>query len=404
MTLRIEDLVVGYDEPVLEGLSLSVERGELVGLVGPNGAGKTTLIRTLLGALEPTRGVVSVDGELVSELDSREASRRVAAVPQTSRLRFSFSVREVVEMGRHPHVPRLGNDPNPAAVERAMERTAVTQFADREIDEISGGERQRVLIARALAQETPALCFDEPTASLDVNHQVRTLELIAELAAEDRAILAAIHDLNLAARYCDRLVLVAGGSVAAVGPPETVLDPDTLESTFGTRAVVSRDPFADAPVVTALPDSADAHDVQIHVVGTGMEAATVLARLETAGFDVTAGVAPVGGRVAETADSLDCTVVTAPPFADDISGARTDAITHARSASVVVSVDSPGIDTPPNDAVLRAGERHVHVTTGSGFDAACREPDRLVELEEVLVAVTSTLTDPVPVPTVGHGT
>mgnify|MGYP000368423086 CR=1 FL=1 len=236
----------------LDGVSLSVAPGEVFALVGPNGAGKTTLLRAMNGALSPSEGRILLDGDDVADLSSRAVSRRAATVPQTTALDFEFTVREVVEMGRNPHVPRLGADPDPGAVADALDRTDTARLADRPVTAVSGGERQRVLLARAVAQDTPVLLLDEPTASLDVNHQIRTLDMVADLVGEGRTAVAAIHDLDLAARYCDALVVVADGSVLAVGPPDEVLTPETVEAAFGVRAVVDRDPVTGALRVVPL--------------------------------------------------------------------------------------------------------------------------------------------------------
>lgn len=405
MTLHVRDLVVGYGtEAVLDGVSLSVDHGELVGLVGPNGAGKTTLIRALLGTLTPEDGTVTLAGDSISELSSRVASRRVAAVPQQSAIAFSFTVREVVEMGRHPHVPRLGPDPDPASVDEAMDRTDISHLADRDIEAVSGGERQRVLIARALAQDTPALLLDEPTANLDVNHQIRTLGLVEDLADSGRAVLAAIHDLNLAARYCDRLVLLADGDVAARGQPAEVLQPDPLEAAFDTRAVVSRDPVTDAPFVRALPDDGDTEAPHVHVVGTGTEAAAVVARLSRAGFAVSAGVVPTKGPVETTAAHFDSTVVTAPPFAGETTEERETAVQLAEDAAITVVVPSPGTTSSPNAAVVRSGRRRLTVISEESRRESSEGVGRTVSPESVVTGVWDELREPRQVPMPGHGT
>ena len=248
-------------EPVLSDVSLSVDRGEFVGLVGPNGAGKTTLLRTLNGTLTPDAGTVRVDDTPLSTQSSRETARRVATVPQETSLSFEFSVADVVEMGRTPYVSRFGRTTadDREAVATAMDAAEVAEFADRSVQTLSGGERQRVLLARALAQETPALLLDEPTASLDINHQVRTLSLVRETVDgdTDRAVLAAIHDLDLAARYCDRLLLLSDGAIQAAGDPAAVLDSDALRAAFGVPTELSRDPATDTPRVTAVPEASD---------------------------------------------------------------------------------------------------------------------------------------------------
>jgi iron complex transport system ATP-binding protein len=339
--IRVVDLAVSRgEERVLDGVDIAVDRGSFVGLVGPNGAGKTTLLRTLAGALDPDAGRVVLDGTDATALDQRAVARRVALVPQEPALDFSFSVRQVVEMGRHPHVPRFGDDDDPERVGAALDRTATAPLADRPVTELSGGERRRVLLARAVAQDTPALLLDEPTASLDVHHTVRTLELVSTLVADGRAALAAIHDLDVAARYCDELVVLADGAVVGAGTPEDVLTADVVERAFGGRATVGRDPVTGTPSVTALPDRERPRAGTVHVVGGGGRAAHLLAPL-AAHFEVTVGAVPAGDRDAETAQALCLDAVTVPPFepVDAAAERRVRERVAAADAVVVADVD-----------------------------------------------------------------
>ncbi len=250
---------------ILDAIDLRAEPGRFVGLVGANGAGKTTLLRTINGLLTPVAGRVTLDGADVADLSARALGRRVATVPQSTNLSFDFTVREVVALGRHPHRPRFGGrDPDPGAVDRALDRTATDHLADRPITAVSGGERQRVLLARALAQAAPVLLLDEPTASLDVHHQVRTLGLVRDLVeVEGRTVLAAIHDLDLAARFCDELVLLTAGRVRTTGEPAAVLTEDHLEAAFGGRVAVGRDPATDTPTVTVLEEERPGREADV---------------------------------------------------------------------------------------------------------------------------------------------
>lgn len=250
--IELEDVTVSYgDTPVIDGASLTVDDGEFVALVGPNGAGKTTLLRTVNGLVEPAAGHVRITGEDVLSLSAREVGRLVATVPQDTSIAFDFTVQELVEMGRTPHRARFGG-PTAAdqrAIESAMKRTETAQFADRPVGAISGGERSRALLARALAQETPALLLDEPTASLDINHQLRTLSLVTEV---EKTTLAAIHDLELAARFADRMALLSDGTIVATGPPVDVLTAERLQQAFDIDVAVGTDPTTGTPSVTAL--------------------------------------------------------------------------------------------------------------------------------------------------------
>ncbi|HKL29534.1 MAG TPA: ATP-binding cassette domain-containing protein, partial [Natrialbaceae archaeon] len=301
---------------VLDDVSASVPEGRFVGLIGPNGAGKTTLLRTVSGVLDPDAGRVTIDGDDVATLSSQASSQRVAVVPQDTTVSFDFSVEQVVEMGRHPYRTRFGggNADDRRIVQDAMERVDVERFADRLVGSISGGERQRAILARALAQDTPVLLLDEPTASLDVTRQVETLALVRELVEEGKTAVAAIHDLDLAARFCDDLLLLSGGKIVASGSPERVLDGDTVSDAFDGRAVVGRDAITGAPTVRALPESAGAQNGRVHVIGTGHEAAATLARLIDAGFEPSIGPVPKTDVAAEAARALGVETVVAEPF------------------------------------------------------------------------------------------
>lgn len=333
------------ETPVLEDVSLGVPEGAFLALVGPNGAGKTTLLRTCNGIVSPTAGQVRVDGHDVTSSSPRDVGRLVATVPQTTRVAFEFDVADVVAMGRTPHRGRFetADADDRTAVESALERTDTARFADRSIDELSGGERQRVVLARALAQETPVLLLDEPTASLDINHQVRTLALARELATAGRTVVAAIHDLDLAARFCDRIALLSDGSILADGPPEAVLTAERLESAFGVRTAVGTNPVTGTPAVTPLADEPPGEH-RVHVLGRGTDAARTVARLVERGVAVTVGVVPEGDAASVTARAVAREVVSAPPFepvADDRAAAAADLVDRADAVVVAGPIEGP---------------------------------------------------------------
>jgi iron complex transport system ATP-binding protein len=236
--------------PVLRGVSLAVGRGEVLGLVGRNGAGKTTLLRVATRVLEPDAGDVCVAGRPLSDFRRRELARALAVVPQETSVPFPFRESEVVLMGRTPHLGAMAFESaaDVAVAREAMAQVGVDHLADRSLLEISGGERQLVMVARALAQEPDVLLFDEPTAFLDLRHRVEVLARVRALAAHGRSALVVSHDLGLAARFCDRLAILAEGRVLADGPPAEVLTPARLREGFGVEADIVVGPDG-APVV-----------------------------------------------------------------------------------------------------------------------------------------------------------
>lgn len=230
---------------VLKGISLSVPKGSFFGLLGPNGAGKTTLLKILARALRPKTGRVLLNGQDIAGLPQREVARRLAVVPQEEDLNFPFTVFQVVLLGRYPHLRRFQRERESdlAVVRWAMRATAIEGLAGRPVTALSGGERRRVAIARALAQEPEILILDEPTAHLDIAHQLQVLRLLQRLTREQGlTVIAAVHDLNLAAAYMDQVALLHQGEVAAAGPPAAVLTRGNIRAAYGVEVVVLRHP------------------------------------------------------------------------------------------------------------------------------------------------------------------
>jgi iron complex transport system ATP-binding protein len=226
--------------PVLRDVALEVAPGEVVGLLGRNGAGKTTLVRVATRVLAPERGTLRLEGRALESYSRRELARRVAVVPQHTQIPFPFRAGEVVLMGRAPHQGLFGLETarDVEVARRAMRRLDVAHLADRSVLELSGGERQLVVVARALAQEADLLLLDEPTAFLDLEHRLRVLEVLRERAASGASALVVSHDLTLAARFCDRLALLAEGRILAAGPPAEVLTPLLLRDAFAIEAEI----------------------------------------------------------------------------------------------------------------------------------------------------------------------
>ncbi len=237
---------------VLDRVDLHLEPGRMVGVIGPNGAGKTTLVRLLSRLLTPAEGQIQLNGRELSHWQPSEMARVLAVIPQNPELPPTFTAWEMVLMGRTPYLGWMGKESEGDRViaRRAMEKTGVWHLAGRLISQLSGGEQQRVVIARALAQQPRVLLLDEPTAHLDINHQVQTLTLIARLVQERQlAALAVFHDLNLASQHCDELVLLHRGTVVAQGSPSQVLTPPVLQQAYGTEVDVMPHPHSGRPMV-----------------------------------------------------------------------------------------------------------------------------------------------------------
>jgi iron complex transport system ATP-binding protein len=255
--IRFEDVVVRYPRaaaPAVNGVSFEAPRGSITAIAGPNGSGKSTMVRALIGRIPIASGTIRVDGDSVSTLDRRELARRVAVVSQREEPAFPLSVRDYIALGRHPHA-HLWSGADPAGAEataRAVGEAGVGPFVDRTTDELSGGEWQRVRIARALAQEPKALVLDEPTTYLDIAHEMAAFELLDVLARRGQAILVVSHQLNLVARFARHVVLLHAGVVAAAGSPSDVMRGDVLERVYDWPLVVTRDPAVGAPALLPL--------------------------------------------------------------------------------------------------------------------------------------------------------
>lgn len=259
MKLQIENLVWRVeDQTIIDEVTLNVQPGEFVGLIGPNGSGKSSLLRTIYRALKPDAGLISLNGDDVWQLNAREAALRTAVVTQERSSEFDFSVYEIVMMGRNPHKGLFDRDIESdfRIVEDSLSRVNMLDFAQRNFQTLSGGEKQRVLIARALTQQARFLVLDEPTNHLDIRYQLEILELVKSL---DVTVLAALHDLNLAALYCDRLCTLRQGRIIAAGTPEDVLTPELIAQVYGVKAYVGTHPMTNKLHITYFPANLDKH-------------------------------------------------------------------------------------------------------------------------------------------------
>ncbi|OPY31389.1 MAG: Cobalamin import ATP-binding protein BtuD [Methanomassiliicoccales archaeon PtaU1.Bin124] len=259
--LNIKGLSFSYRErPVLQGIDLDIKKGEIIGILGPNGCGKTTLLKLLNRNLHPEGGNVMMNEKDLEDISKREIARHIAVVPQSNEIRFAFTVRDIVMMGRMPFLGQFQGESSDdvGIVEDAMKKTNITSFADRLINTMSGGERQRVIIARAIAQRPEIILLDEPTLHLDICHQFEVLDLVKRLSdEEDLTVVIVSHDLPMVVKYCDRIVLIHDHQIFAAGTPEEVLTRENMRTVFNIDAVLEYDSTLKAMSVKVLGSCAD---------------------------------------------------------------------------------------------------------------------------------------------------
>jgi len=256
--LRIENIKSGYDEKVvLKDVSFEARKGELIGIIGPNGSGKTTLARNITKVLPLMHGKILYDGYDIEGLNLNAIAKKISFVPQEINTVFSLSVFDLVMMGRFPYVGRFREETQSdfEIVKKALEVTHTHDFLTRSLDEISSGEKQRVLIAKALAQEPELLILDEPTSRLDIGHQIVIMDMLKRLNSQKGiTILSILHDLNIASDYCDRLILLDNGRVSGIGTPEEIIDYRFIEDVYKVTVVIKPSPATGRPHVVLSPN------------------------------------------------------------------------------------------------------------------------------------------------------
>jgi len=377
-SLVVRNVTLAYGpRTVLTDVNLEVQAGEFVGLIGPNACGKSTLLKAVSRILRPASGEILIDGRNVwKEMNGLETARTLAVVPQDFPAVFPLTVEQTVTLGRTPFVGRFsGEKPRDfARVRAALEATGTLAVKDRIFTELCGGERQRVILAKALAQEPRLLLLDEPTSHLDINHQVEIMDLLVRLNREDNlTVLIVLHDLNLAAVWCRRLFLFGGGRLVASGHPREVLTADNLAAVYGSPVLVERHPVYGCPQVallSRLPQGAPAAPGRgdreagprrpadrpvrkgpVHVIAGGGTSVDLLETLAAAGYEVTVGPLNAGDSDWQAARALGADVVTVPPFCpvDQEAGRRAGEMMYKARAVLV----GPVPFGPGNVDVLR---------------------------------------------------
>lgn len=338
--ISVEDLSSGYDEEdVIHNIDLFLEDGEFLGVIGPNGSGKSTLLKTIAGNLKISSGIVTVDDLDVSKVSPKDLARVIGVVPQETAISFDYSVFDIVIMGRYAYIGRFSHESaeDVEIVKTAMEKCNLTHLAERSVNEISGGERQRVVIARALAQQPRMLLLDEATSHLDINHQMEILNLIRDLPGVTK--IGVFHDLNLASQYCDKLVLLNDGKICSSGLPHEVITQKNLSEYYGINAVISVNPITRKPRIISVMEAGEKaeKELRIHIISGGGSGAEIMYALHEYGHRITAGILSVEDSDYSAANCLGIDVISVMPFSSP-EKAEKDRLSEMISGSDVVVV------------------------------------------------------------------
>jgi len=345
--LDVDSLVTGYhDKKILKDITFEVNKGDFLGIIGPNGSGKSTLIRALTKVITPWNGCVKYDKKNIENMSRNEIAKKVSVVPQDTFINFPFTVRDVVLMGRSPYLGRFENPDKKdiKVAKEAMEVTNTLRFEDRSVRKLSGGELQRVVLARALTQKPELLLLDEATSQLDIRHKKEVMDTLKEKnEKENLGIISVHHNLNLAARYCKKILLLDKGKKHAYGDPEEVLTNSHLRAVYGVEAEVHEHPKDGSLYVSPMDKKIDTEkgEKTVHVVCGGDSTGKLLKNLVEMGYQVTAGVLNVMDSDLEKADFLDIEVVTEAPFSSITHESYEKNLELIKKADAVVVTDFP---------------------------------------------------------------
>lgn len=329
------------DAQILSEISFRLNRGEIIGLIGPNGSGKSTLLKCILGFLNTGAGSIRILGDSLEELSNRSRAGRISYVAQDGPGDLSFSALEVVEMGAYRGIGRGGRSSadDRALAEKALDYVGLRHIRNRHFNHLSGGEGQLVLFARLLMQNTPVLLLDEPTSNLDIGHENTLLEMVEELTREGRGAVIAIHNLNLAAEYCSRLILLDRGGIVSQGDPAEVLTREHIESAYSTRVMIGRNKSSGAPSVHPVRNYPQGGRKSFHIIGGAGSGINITRLLIRRGIQFTAGIAHRLDSDAELWNSLEIPMVEIEPFSeiDDDSFSRAEKLCREADYTILCS-------------------------------------------------------------------
>lgn len=330
------------DIHILKDISLKADRGEFIGLIGPNGAGKTTLLKCING-INKGSGQIELDGVDIRSMNSRQIAAKAAMLHQDTTVAFPFTVMDIVLAGRYHKLGRFRPEgpEDYAAARRYMEYTDTLKLEKRLINTLSGGERQRVLFAKVLTQETDLILLDEPSSSMDIAYEEQLFKYSYELTREGKTVIAAVHDLKTAVRYCSRLVMMKDGRVIADGEPEAVITRENLRLSFGVEALVYRNRITGLIDFHISAGNSDKRNVKIHVIGGGGSASGVIRQLFERGYSVTAGVFSHGDSDLGCADVFGIKTLACRPFSEIDDDVFNENVQLIKAADMTILCDMP---------------------------------------------------------------
>ncbi len=347
VNLKIKKMFAGYGEKfVLNNINMTVDEGDFLGIIGPNGCGKSTLIRAITGVVNTVRGDILLDGRPISGMSRKDVAKNIAVVPQNTFIGFPFTTWEVVLMGRNPYVNRFESlkSEDYERAHLAVNTTGIEGLKDRRVNTLSGGELQRVVIARAIAQDPKLLLLDEATSHLDIGHKVEMMDMIKDMNRKDEiSVVSVHHNLDIAARYCDKLVLIDNGRIRTMGYPEEVLTPGHLRAVYGIEAEVHENPRDGTLYISPIDhkEIERTYKKRIHVICGGGSGRKLLKALVDNGYGVSAGVLNAMDTDLERAEFLDIDVVAEAPFSPIGDEKERENLKKIGEAETVILTDFP---------------------------------------------------------------
>jgi iron complex transport system ATP-binding protein len=344
----IQGLYFGYNEDlILKNINLSIDKGDFISIIGPNGSGKSTLLRNISSVLKPTKGIIKIDGKELKNYNTKELARKLAFVPQDTSIVYDFSVFDIVLMGRSPYLGRFEREKKKdfEITKEALIMTDTFQFQDRSITEISGGERQRVIVARALAQEPEILLLDEPTSHLDINHQIEILHLLKRLNKEKgMTIIVVIHDINLASRFSNKVILMKSGQILSKGTPEQVITKENIKEAYGINIMISKCHYSDGLYVIPIIEKHKKHPStkkRIHIICGGGTGSELIRQLDINGFNLSIGVLNIGDSDWELGRKLSLNLIEEMPFSPITERAFSENIKAIEESEAIILTSIP---------------------------------------------------------------